>query len=141
MTAVLCDSAFLVRWRTMWLDRAVVLIYGLAAFGSGVAAVSGKLAANAMIEQLDPALGELVAVHGDWAFGSVLGLFLTAFLRFDLAWRDRSESFPRPNGRRYAALAIALVTTGLLLQTAGRGGELVFRHGVGVGTSNGKSVQ
>ena len=75
----------------MWLDRAVVLIYGLAALGSGVAAVSGKLAANAMIEQLDPALGELVAVHGDWAFGSVLGLFLTAFLRFDLAWRDRGD--------------------------------------------------
>ncbi len=125
----------------MWLDRAAVLIYGLAALGSGAAAVSGKLAENAMIERLDPAVSELVAVHGDWAFGSVLGLFLTAFLRFDLAWRDRAEFFPRPNARRYGALAIALITAGVLIQTAGRGGALVYRHGVGVKTSSGSPVQ
>ncbi len=125
----------------MWLDRTSVLIYGLAALGSGAAAVSGKLAANTMIERLDPAVSELVAVHGEWAFGSVLGLFLTAFLRFDLAWRDRTESFPQPNGRRYAALAIALVMVFVLLQTAGRGGALVYRHGVGVETSIGSIVQ
>ena len=136
MTAVLCDGALLVRWRSTWLDRANVLMYGLAALGSGVAAVSGKLAANALLEHVEPSVSELVAVHGDWAFGSVVGLFLTAFLRFDLAWYDREETFPRPGRRRYAALTIALATAGVLLQTAGRGGELVFRHGVGVESSD-----
>ncbi|TDI39886.1 MAG: hypothetical protein E2P02_17735 [Acidobacteria bacterium] len=125
----------------MWLDRAVVLIYVLAALGSGVTVVSGKLAENTMTGRLDAAVSELVAVHGEWAFGSVLGLFLTACLRFDLSWRDRAESFPRPNGRRYAALAIAFITVFVLLQTAGRGGELVYRYGVGVETSNGRVVQ
>ncbi len=125
----------------MWLDRAVVLIYGLAALGSGMTVASGKLAENSMMGRLDPAVSELVAAHGEWAFGSVLGLLLTAFLRFDLSWRDRAESFPRPNGRRYAALAIAFIAVFVLLQTAGRGGELVYRHGVGVETSNGSIVQ
>ena len=125
----------------MWLDRAVVLLYALAALGSGVAAASGKLAESTLIEGLEPAVRELVEVHGEWAFGSVLGLFLTAFLRFDLAWRYRDEPFPRPNERRYVALAIALVTVFVLLQTAGRGGELVYRHGVGVGKSSARIVQ
>ena len=125
----------------MWLDRATVLIYGLAAIGSGAAAVSGKLAANAMIARLDPAVNELIAVHGDWAFGSVLGLFLTAFLRFDLVWRDRAQTYPRRSTQRVGALAVALITAGVLFQTAQRGGALVYRHAVGVEISSGNIVQ
>jgi hypothetical protein len=58
--------------------------------------------------------------------------FGVAFLRLEALWRDRGAPVPRLNRARVLSLPLALLAEGCLLLAAGRGGELVFRHGVGV---------
>ena len=131
-TALVCDVALLVRFRRSWLDRTAVLLYVTAALSSGAAAVSGKLAERSMAEHLEKSVVELVGSHGDWAFFSVVLFFAMAFFRFDAIWRDRAEPEPRASRSRLAVLALALVAEWAVLQTASRGGELVYRHAVGI---------
>lgn len=131
-TAFLCDVALLVRFRRGWLDRTCVLLYVGAALGSGAAALSGKLAANAMAESLEPDVNDAVTLHGEWAFFSVVLLLLVAAMRFDATWRDRDGVQPTFNRMRLAAIAVSLVALGAVVSTAGRGGELVFRYRVAV---------
>ena len=136
-TAVVCDIALVLRLRRTWLDRSAVLLYVLAAVSSGGAAVSGKLAANALNEHLPAGTRDAVALHGDWAFFSVVLLFVVAALRFDSLWRDRSRSTPTLHRARLIALVVAMSSLWVLLETAGRGGELVYRHGVGIAATQG----
>lgn len=131
-TAFLCDVSLLVRFRSRWLDRACVLLYVGAALGSGAAALSGKLAANAMADSLEPDVNDAVALHGEWAFFSVVLLFLVAAMRFDATWRDRRGAQPTANRMRLATIAVSAIALGVLVTTAGRGGELVFRYRVAV---------
>jgi uncharacterized membrane protein len=148
--ALVCDVVFWLGFRRAWFDRSTVVLYVSAALGSGGAAISGKLAANqfnASIGALGTSDGfgsdapsrlgedgvvEAVAVHGDWAFFAVVLLFVVAALRFDALFRDRLEAAPTVHRTRVIALAVALLTQWVLVQTAGRGGELVYQYGVGV---------
>ncbi len=131
-TAFVCDVSLLVRFRRGWLDRASVLLYVGAALTSGAAALSGKRAADAMAESLTPVVNEAVAVHGEWAFFSVVLLFLVAAMRFDATWRDRGSPRPTFNRMRLAAIAVSVIALGAVVLTAARGGELVFRYRVAV---------
>jgi len=131
-TAFVCDLSLLVRFRRGWLDRACVLLYVGAALGSGAAALSGKLAANAMADSLEPDVNDAVALHGEWAFFSVVLLFLVAAMRFDATWRDRGSAHPTFNRMRLAAIAVSVIALGAVVLTAARGGELVFRYRVAV---------
>jgi hypothetical protein len=81
---------------------------------------------------LDEATAAAVASHGDWAFATVVLFFAVAIVRLEALWRDRESPTPRLNRARLLALPLALLAEGCLLATAGRGGELVYRHGVGV---------
>ena len=132
VTAVGCDLALWIRFRRAWLDRAAVLLYGLAAVASGAAAISGKLAAEEMAETLTPEINDAVALHGDWAFFSVVSLFVVAAMRFDSAWRDRSRDDPSIHRMRLAAATASIIVCAVVINTAAHGGELVYRYGVAV---------
>lgn len=130
-TAFVCDLSLLVRFRRGWLDRAAVLLYVGAALTSGAAALSGKSAADGMADSLAPVVNEAVALHGEWAFFSVVLLFVVAAMRFDTTWRDRGAQ-PTLHRMRLATIAVSMVALGVVVNTAGRGGELVYRYRVAV---------
>jgi uncharacterized membrane protein len=130
--ALAADLSLVARFRKPWLDRAAVFAFAASALSSLAAAVSGKLAADALTPALDEATAARVAGHGDWAFATVVLFFLVAVVRIEALWRDRESASPRLNRARLLALPIAAAAQCCLLATAGRGGELVYRHGVGV---------
>lgn len=131
-TALGIDVAMLIWFRTTWLDRAAVMLYALAALGSGAAAISGKLAADGLVPALSEDTAIAVSAHADWAFASVLLLFGVAGLRLESMMRDREASRPRRSRVRMLALVLAVGAQWVLVRTADRGGGLVYRHGVGV---------
>jgi uncharacterized membrane protein len=131
-TSLVLDLSLVAGLRRSWLDRAALLGLGSAALSSLATAWSGKVAADALTPSLDEATSAAVASHGDWAFATVVLFFLVALIRLEALWRDRESPAPRLNRARLLALPLALVAEGCLLATAGRGGELVYRHGVGV---------
>jgi uncharacterized membrane protein len=130
--AFLADVLLALWFRSAWLDRAALAAYGASALASLSAAVSGKLAADALTPSLDERASAAVAAHGDWAFGTVVLFFAVALLRLEAVWRDRDSSAPRLTRTRLLALPLALAAFVCLLAVAGKGGELVYRHGVGV---------
>lgn len=131
-SALACDVSLLVCFRRGWLDRACVLLYVGAALTSGAAALSGKLARDAMVDSLAPAVNEAVALHGDWAFFSVVLLFVVAAMRFETTWRDRRAANPTLHRVRLVTIALSMIALGVVVNTAGRGGELVYRYRVAV---------
>lgn len=131
------DAALVVRFRLSWLDRSALVLYGLAFLGSLVTAVSGKLSADALAPGLSKSALDVVGSHSDWAFLTVL-LFFGAFVwRLDVTFRERGRAAPQIGRARLAALALALVAEISVLTTAGLGGELVYRYGVGVSAPSG----
>jgi uncharacterized membrane protein len=131
-TALLADILLVARFREVWLDRAALSAFGIAAVLSLASAWSGKLAADSLTPSLHEEAAAAVGTHGDWAFATVVLFFAVALIRFDAHWRDRADSSPRLNRARLLSLPLAFVAEACLLNTAGRGGELVYRYGVGV---------
>jgi uncharacterized membrane protein len=130
--AVILDALSFARFRLGWLDEAAVTLYGIASLGSLVTAVTGKLSADALSPELAADALELVGRHGDWAFLTVLLFFAAFFFRLDVAWKERRRTSTRPSRARLVAVVVALMAEGSILVTAGLGGELVYRYGVGV---------
>jgi uncharacterized membrane protein len=131
-TALLLDLSLVARFRYVWVDRAALVGFVVSAFSSLATALSGKLASDALMPTLEQAAVAAVSTHGDWAFATVVLFFAVALLRLEASWRDRESPIPRVNRARLLAVPLAIVAQGCLLATAGRGGELVYRHGVGV---------
>ncbi|HXE37819.1 MAG TPA: DUF2231 domain-containing protein [Azonexus sp.] len=97
----------------------------LLALAAGAAVLAAALGWHAYLTVDHDAAGHRVMVqHRNWALACMLGLVLLAL--WD-AWRQRAEK-PVHGGLLPAMLLISggLVVTGWL------GGEMVFRHGVGV---------
>jgi uncharacterized membrane protein len=130
--ALLLDLSLVAGFRRPWVDRAALLGVGVSALSSLATALSGKLAADSLAPFLDEATAAAVASHGDWAFATVVLFFVVTLVRVEALWRDRESPTPRLNRARLLAIPLALVAEGCLLAAAGRGGELVYRHGVGV---------
>ena len=103
-----------------------------AALSSGAAALSGKRAADAMADSLAPVVNEAVALHGELAFFSVVLLFVVAAMRFDTTWRDRRAAKPKLHRMRWLTVALSMIALGVVVNTAVRGGELVYRYRVAV---------
>ena len=120
-----------VLWRRRWLDSAALALYVVAAMSGVVTAVSGKLAFEGF-ESLSSEATTIAGEHSDWAFASIVLLALVCVLRWEAFWRDRNETIVRRHRVRWIALALGLVVQGTLYETAEHGGELVYRHGVGV---------
>ena len=134
-TAFFCDVVLLLGWRRLWFDRSAALLYIVAALLSVAAALSGKFAADELdtsVPGIDEFVLEAVALHGDWAFLAVVLLFVVAGMRFEAMWRDRFETVATLHRARLLALAVSVVAQGVIVHTAGRGGELVYRYGVAV---------
>jgi uncharacterized membrane protein len=130
--AVVADCLLVGGIRSAWLDRAAVSVYFASAVTSLATAWSGKLAADALTPALEVPVAAAVASHGDFAFATVLLFFGVGLVRLEALWRDRESLRPRLNRARLIALPLALAAEACLLATAARGGELVYRHGVGV---------
>jgi uncharacterized membrane protein len=131
--ALLCDLALVIRFRLAWLDRAALLCYAAAALASLAAALSGKISADRLLPAVDVEAATLMGSHGDWAFLTVVLLVAVLAARIEAHLRDRGREAPSPHRIRLAALALALFAGFSLFMTASRGGELVYRFGVGVG--------
>jgi uncharacterized membrane protein len=99
------------RW-TLWLGA----VFAVATVATG------WLAYNSVAH--DDASHAAMVVHRNWALATLVAFLVVAVWSL---WRYRA-------GRRPGALFLLalLVAGGLLVGTAWRGGELVFRHGLGV---------
>ena len=126
LAAVVTDLLSVVMARRPALREAATWLY-CAGAGTAVAAyLTGENAADSML--LPAAVTPLVDVHDDWAFRTtVLFALLAAAARVIL---PRFIALKAPVW--WGALALGLVGAGMLYQTAERGGQLVFQHGLGV---------
>lgn len=105
------EARVFARW-SLWLGTG---------FAIGTVA-TGWLAYNSVNH--DDASHTAMLVHRNWALATLLAFIVTAVWSI---WRYRGQRRPG------AAFVLALlVAGGLLLTTAWRGGELVFRYGLGV---------
>lgn len=104
------EAAVFARW-SLWLGT----VFALATVATG------WLAFNSVAH--DDASHAAMLVHRNWALAT---LFAFGLLAVWSLWRRREE---RPGA---AFLIALLVAGGLLTTTAWRGGELVFRYGLGV---------
>lgn len=124
-------DVFCLTLRRPWLDRATVTLYGLAAVSGVVTAISGKVAFEGFA-QVSARAESVAGEHSDWAFLSIILLFVVLVLRFEALWRDRAEAVVRRAPIRWLALVLSIGAQVALFETASHGGELVFRHGLGV---------
>ena len=131
VAALVFDLACVVMRRSVWLDRAAVSLYALAVLASGAAIWAGRLAAG-QIGAVSAEVERLVGEHGDWAFLTLLFAVGVTVFRLEIAWRDRKETILRLTRARFLALLLALAGQWVLAQTADRGAQLVYRHGVAV---------
>ena len=125
VAAVVTDLLSVVMPRRPALREAATWLY-CAGAGSAVAAyLTGSNAADSML--LPAEVTPLVDVHDNWAFRTTALFALLAAARVAL---PRFLTLKAPVW--WGALALALIGTGMLYQTAERGGQLVFQHGLGV---------
>lgn len=104
------------------------LAYGVLWLGavlSAAAVLSGNLAADAY--RKNPQIQGFVAAHEDWATWTLLLFLALALSRLPLQLQGRLQGGP-------FKIWLAVATAGciLLWVTGYTGGELVYRHGVGV---------
>lgn len=108
-------------WRTQWMHVARWNLW----IGSGFAvatALAGWYAYNTVAH--DAPSHAAMTAHRNWALAT-LALFLP--LAFGSMWRHRGD------GKASAPfLVVLLIALGLLVSTGWRGGELVYRYGLGV---------
>ena len=125
LAAVVTDLLSVVLTRRPALREAATWLY-CAGAGTAVAAyLTGSSAADSML--LPAEVTPLVDVHDNWAFRTTALFALLAAARLAL---PRFLTLKAPAW--WGALALALVGAGMLYETAERGGQLVFQHGLGV---------
>ena len=130
VVAALVDAvALAVRQRHPWVRTSAVGLYALGALGTAAAFLTGRDASDS-VDLPAQALPTLNA-HADWAlyltwFAGLYALARVAVLRYD---RRRRLAVHLP------LAALGAVGLFLVQQTAERGGELVYRHGVAVASA------
>ncbi len=129
--AVVFDLAALFLRRVAWLDRAATALYVLGAMGAGAAYLAGEEAEEGL-HGLPAAVGVLIDQHSVWAARALWTIVALALLRLGLAWHERRRAVSGYRPLRYAVLVVAAAALWLLVETADRGGALVYRHGVAV---------
>jgi uncharacterized membrane protein len=113
------------------LDTAAVILFLLAALAAVVTYLSGRSAANSLGPQ-PPKIQEAIAAHSDMALRTVWTFVVLGVLRglFEIIRSKTNKS----NTRVLRGLLLLLAFFGfwLLLETADRGGGLVYNYGVSV---------
>ena len=133
--AVLDLLALAVRRQRWWLDRTAVLLYLAGAAGAGATYLTGRQAEDSLIN-VPPSVQPLIAQHADWALRTLLFFALLALARIFLLWFSSRHQRPLATPVRLVALALGAVGVWLLVETADRGGALVYRHRVAVAAVN-----
>ncbi|NOY78296.1 MAG: DUF2231 domain-containing protein [Calditrichaeota bacterium] len=126
--AVAADFVGLILRRQTWLKPAALWLYVFGALGTIGAYLSGKQAAD--IVKFPPPAFPVISTHADLALFTMLFFSIYALLRFLIYWKKWDH-------RPVVAVLLFVVAAaglGLIQQTAERGGELVFRYGVGTKT-------
>ncbi|MHB2150295.1 DUF2231 domain-containing protein [Calditrichota bacterium LG25] len=123
--AVLTDFLALILKRYGWLKPAALWLYVLGALGTIGAYFSGKQAAD--VVTLPTASYSVIGTHADLALYTMLFFGVYAVLRLFFAWKKWDQKF----ALSLILFVVAAGGLGLVQQTAERGGELVFRFGVG----------
>ena len=109
------------RWRDQWVNVAHWNLWLGAGFAI-VTVIAGWFAFNSVAH--DPPSHAAMTDHRNWAFTT-----LTVVLSLSLWSWWRYQAGPGPN-RTF--LVVTLIMVGLLASTGWRGGELVYRYGLGV---------
>ncbi len=125
VVAVLTDLAGLLLKRYGWLKPAALWLYVLGALGTIGAYISGKQAAD--VVNFPTASYSVISTHADLALYTMVFFSVYALLRLLLAWKKWDQK----TVVGVLLFVIAAGGLGLIQQTAERGGELVFRFGVG----------
>lgn len=143
--AVACAAVFLNRWHLPWVAAALLVLGSAGAF---VAVETGETEME-MAGSLPPVAEELLDAHEEWAeqtqiVAAIAAVFALGAAGFGLVLtRPGSQNFSNvlaganrwtmlATGARATAALGALVACFFIYQTARRGGELVYHHGVGV---------
>ncbi|HZI93071.1 MAG TPA: DUF2231 domain-containing protein, partial [Patescibacteria group bacterium] len=134
LAAVLFDVACLMIRRHRWIDLTATSLYAMGALGAGAAYLAGEWAEDSLID-LPASLETLVEDHSDWAWWTLIVFAVVAALRLVILRVDRGVGH-RLTGVRWLVLLAALGGTWALVETADRGGALVYRHGVAVTPAN-----
>ncbi len=109
------------RWRDQWVNVAHWNLW----CGSGfaiVTVIAGWIAFNSVAH--DPPSHAAMTVHRNWGFTTLAVVLIVSLWSI---WRYRAGHEPN---KRF--LILSLVMVGLLAVTGWRGGELVYRYGLGV---------
>jgi uncharacterized membrane protein len=125
------DVACLLLRRQPWLDRAAAALYLLGALGAGAAFLSGRQAEDGL-RQVPPAVQPHIAAHADMAQWTLMTFVAIAVVRAVVGWLELGRRETRRSLVRLLLLTSAATGLGLLVETADRGGALVYRHGVAV---------
>ncbi len=129
--APLFDLGCLVFRNRVWLDRAAAAFYLMGTVGAAAAYLTGQRAAT-RVGELTPAAESALADHEALAVLTLTALSVVALFRFLVSWLARYDKRIHVGIFRLSALPLALLGIALLVATADRGGNLVYRHGVGV---------
>ncbi len=129
--ALIFDAVGTALFGQKWIRPAATSIWTLAAFSAWFAVWAGEQAADGLtnvLPQVQPRIGE----HSDWAHYTLYAVALLALARLLLHFHPRLKEV------RSAYLGFVLVGAAALfplVQAADLGGELVYKHGLGVGLS------
>ncbi len=129
--APLLDLACLIFRDRVWLDRAAAAMYLFGTLGAGTAYLLGERAAAAVVS-LTPAAESILADHQAQAVITLSVLAVATLLRLMVTWLGRDDRRIKIGIFRLLALPAALAALVMLALTADLGGQLVYRHGVGV---------
>jgi uncharacterized membrane protein len=129
--APLFDIACLLFRNRVWLDRAAAAMYLLGTLGAGAAYLLGEKASEAL-ESLTPAAESVLADHEAQAVITLALLAVATLLRLMVTWLGRDDRRIKIGIFRLLALPAILAAVAMLALTADLGGQLVYRHGVGV---------
>lgn len=129
LLGVLVDLAGVIT-KKEWLGRAALLMLIVGALGTFVAVRTGHAAEEAVIET--PAIEETLDAHEDSGEWTMWFFVAIAAVRAGLTWWRKITP-----AMQWIFIAAWLAGAAMLLRTAYFGGELVYRHGAGVGTMSG----
>jgi uncharacterized membrane protein len=99
--------------------------------GAGAAYLTGRRAAAAL-QDLSPATESAIADHENLAVLTLITLSIVSLVRLMVSWLARYDRRINLGIFRLVAIPVTLAGLVMLALTADRGGNLVYRHGVGV---------
>jgi uncharacterized membrane protein len=136
------QAGFASVWGQKLRSTALLLMIGGAA-ACVLSYLSGDEEADRLWDTMSPAAQQiLVSSKGpDYLSHAILGQRLMYVFLFLAAWRVMLELSRRLERTRIAFLIVAMFAAGALLYQGKTGGELVYEHGVGMASVNGRAQQ